>query len=186
MNNKIKISLSSVLLVGLWVGAGMVNAAPKSHKAVKTDTVKEEDEVKSPLGCRDVGYSFELKVLKILPEAAGERNSLYFIFNKLDQPLKLFQMRKEDSTRSLYLNHTIESHQWAVLSTSEKHIKYICAKADSESAYGDIVDCADSLKVCEYARVKFGLNNRGNLWLVNSNNKNGAVREVVNYGIIPR
>lgn len=180
MNTKIS-SVCTLLLASIFFGAGLVNAASN----VKT-VVKEDDEVKYPLGCRDVGYQMEMKILKILPEAAGERNSLYFIFNAHNYPIKLYHMRKEDSTRSLYLNHVINARQWAVLSTSEKYLKYICTKVNPHEPYGEIIDCADSVKICEFAKVRFGLNNRGNVWLVKGNTKNGAVSEVVRYGIIPQ
>lgn len=147
---------------------------------------RADDEQKPPLGCRDVGYSFHLKVLQFLSANAGERNSLYFIRNKKNEVVHLYQMRGEDSARSTYLNHSIRPNQWAVLSTCEKQLNYICTVNDKKSAYGRVVDCADALQVCEYARVKFGLNNRGNHWIVEGNTRNGAVREVVRYGIIPR
>lgn len=146
----------------------------------------EKKDDKPPLGCKDVGYKYELKVLNLLPAEAGERQSLYFIFNALAQPINLYQMRKNDSTRRMYLNHVIHPRQWAVLSTSEKEIKYICTVDDAKLSYGKIVDCAESLKVCEYARVKYGMNNEGNYWLANSNTSGGAVNEVIRYGIIPR
>jgi len=146
--------------------------------------VKEDN--RYPLGCKDVGYKFKLKVLNLLPEEAGEQQSLYFIFNALPQAINLYQMRKDDSTRSMYLNHVIRAQQWAVLSTSEKELKYICTVDDAKQSYGKIVDCSQSLKVCEYARVKYGMNNKGNYWVVNSNSRGGAVNEVIHYGIIPR
>jgi hypothetical protein len=145
-----------------------------------------EKEDKYPLGCKDIGYQFELKTLTLLPEQAGERQSLYFVFNALPTNINLYQMRKGDSTRTLYLNHVIHARQWAVLSTSEKELKYICTVDQEKLTYGKVVDCAQSIKVCEYARVKYGMNNQGNYWLVNSNTNGGAVREVLHYGIIPR
>lgn len=147
---------------------------------------KDDEEQRNPLGCRDVGYQFDLKILKLLPEEAGERNSLYFMLNHSEKPINLFQMRDGDSTRSMHLHHVIRPKQWAVLSTCEKKLKYICTVDDPKRPYGKIVDCADKIRVCEYARVRFGLNNRGNVWIVNSNTRGGAVREVVNYGIIPQ
>ncbi|AHE66398.1 hypothetical protein [Legionella oakridgensis] len=151
-----------------------------------TAVSKEKEDASNPLGCRDVGYQFQLKILELLPEEAGERNSLYFVFNKLDKPINLYQMRHGESSRSIYLNHLIQPKQWAVLSTCEKQLKYICTVDDSKSHYGKVVDCEQSVQVCEFARVRFGLNNRGNHWIVNSNTKGGAVREVVHYGIIPQ
>ena len=146
----------------------------------------EKADDKSPLGCKDVGYKFELKILKLLPAEAGTQQSLYFIFNSLTSNINLYQMLKDESTRSMYLNHVIHPRQWAVLSTSEKELKYICTVDDAKLSYGKMVDCAQSLKVCEYARVKYGMNNQGNYWLVSSNTSGGAVNEVLHYGIIPR
>lgn len=152
----------------------------------KPATVKPDEELKSPLGCRDVGYKFELNTVKFLPEEAGERNSLYFVFNKNQKPLRLYQMKNDESSRSTFLNHVISPRQWAVLSTSEKYLKYICSVDDVKSSFGKIVHCSENLKICEYINVKFGLNTRGDYWLVKSNSKGGAVQQVLWYGIIPK
>lgn len=159
------------------------NIAAKQSNPV---TPKVDEELKSPLGCRDMGYKFELNTLKFLPEEVGERNSLYFVYNKNNQPLKLYQMRNDESARSTYLNHVISPHQWAVLSTSEKYLKYICTIDDVKSSFGRIVNCGENLKICEYINVKFGLNTRGDYWLVKSNSKGGAIQQVLWYGIIPK
>ena len=169
--------MNKLLLAGLMsvLTVNQVMAAPVA-----------DDPSKSPLGCRDQGYQFKLDVMSILPHAEGDKQSLYFIFNRLNRPLHLYHMLNEASTRSIYLNHVIQAQQWGVLATSEKELQYICAVDGGANQYGTIVNCSDSVKVCEYARVKFGLNNKGNYWFVNSNSRNGAVRDVTNYGIIPR
>lgn len=146
----------------------------------------DKQEQRNPLGCLDVGYQFEFKTLNLLPEEAGVRNSLYFMLNTSNKRINLYQMRKDDSSLSMYLNHDIAPNRWAVLSTCEKEVKYICTVDDPKSKYGKVVDCGKNLQVCEFARVRFGLNNRGNHWIVNGNTRGGAVREVVNYGIIPQ
>lgn len=168
-------SISVALFVSCLALSGVLDARDR-----------DKEDYRNPLGCKDVGYRFELKVLDLFPAEAGERNSLYFILNKLDKPIQLHQMRSLESTRSIFLNHVIHPKRWAVLSTCEQELKYICTVADGQSKYGKVVNCADSIQICEFARVKFGLNNRGNHWIVNSNTRNGAVREVVRYGIIPQ
>lgn len=162
------------------VAISMLLLSHISYAATKADDAR-------PLGCRDVGYQFELKTLHLIPQTQSEaRNqALYFIFNSLTKPVTLFQMRKDDSTRGIYLNHQIHPRQWAVLSTNEKQLNYICTIEDGKSKYGKIVDCGDSLKVCEYVYVKYGLNNKGSFWLMD-NTGGGAVQEVLHYGIIPR
>ena len=146
----------------------------------------KDDESKSPLGCRDQGYTFKLNVLDILPDIGGDNQSLYFVYNRLNQPIHLYQMLGNESTRSMYLNHDIRPQQWSALATNQKQLHFICAIDDPKFRYGKIVDCGDSVKVCEYARVKFGLNNRGNYWFLSSNTRGGAVHDVLRDGIIPR
>jgi hypothetical protein len=146
---------------------------------------KEKEDNRPPIGCRNTGYKFELETLQLLTGSNGDNQSLYLLHNQSNQPINLFQMRSEESSRSLYLNHVIGAHEWGVLSTSEKQVKFICTNPAKKSAYGQVVDCAQHLLVCEYTNVRYGLNNRGNFWLFNSSTRNGAVSAVVNYGIIP-
>lgn len=149
------------------------------------DAAAAKEDNRNPIGCQDNGYEFDMDTLRLISHSVGAKQSLYFIYNTTDKSVTLYQMRGEESSRSMYLNHMINAGQWAVLSTSEKKLKYICAVPDGKSAYGKIVDCAQSLRVCEYNNVRFGMNNQGNYWLVNSNSRNGAVNAVVRYGIIP-
>ncbi len=145
-----------------------------------------EDMSRSPLGCRDQGYQFKLNTLTILPTMTGDRQSLYFVYNRLNKPVNLYQMVRDNDPDGLYLNHEVNAQQWSVLSTNEKELKYICAVDAGASDHGKVVDCSESVKICEFARVKFGLNNRGNYWFLNSNTKNGALSDVTHYGIIAR
>ena len=145
-----------------------------------------DDLTRNPLGCRDVGYKFAMNTLRVLPSSPGDRQSLYFLMNTANQPVHLYQMLPNSSTRSTYLNHTIRGQEWAVLATSMPEVTYICTVDQAGNSYGKIVQCADHLKICEYTRVRFGLNNRGNFWVVSSNSRGGAVGDVVRYGIIPQ
>ena len=144
------------------------------------------DESKSPLGCRDQAYQFKLNTLSIQPDITGDRQSLYFIFNRSTQPVSLHQMLGDESVRSMPLNHVINAQQWSVLATNQKELKYICAVGSPTSKHEKVVNCSETIKVCEYARVKFGLNNRGNYWFSSSTNRNRAVADALHYGIIPR
>ena len=171
---KVNRGLCRVLIVGLMFASEQLHAG--------YDEVEDQS---NPLGCKDVGYQYDLRVLELMPEAVHQRDSLYFMFNKLNVPLNLYQMPEKDSTISLYLNSKLLPGQWSVLSTGENYLKFICT-VDNGQPYGKVVDCADSIKVCEFANVKYGLNNHGNLWIVKNNSKNGALRDVNHYGIIAR
>jgi hypothetical protein len=145
----------------------------------------KEDEATNPLGCQNTGYRYKLKTLDLLPGEHGPHQTMYFLYNFRDEAVNLYQMRNEDSARSLYINHVIPPHRWAVLAANENIIRFICSIPKKKSEYGNVVDCADSIKVCQNTGVRFGLNNKGNYWIVGNNSKNEALRQVVHYGIIP-
>lgn len=162
----------------------LLNSQIWSYGQAKPKEDKDND--KFPPGCVDTGYEKKLKVLTLLPYQTGERNSLYLVYNSLPQTVNLFQMRDGDSLYSMHLNHSIPANRWAGFSTSEPQLKFLCTVADrARGEYGKIIDCGEALKVCELTKVVFGLNNRGNLWMVKGNTRNGAMREIVRYGIIP-
>lgn len=160
---------------------------PSSYAASKKSTAAadSEKETRFPIGCRPVGYEETLKVLSLFPGKEGALQSMYFFYNKLPETVSLYQMRDKDSEYSTRYNHSIRGGSWAVLAVGEPNVKFICSRGDGKKEYGQILDCADTVKVCEYVNVKFGLNNKGNYWIVDSNTRNGAVNEVVHYGIIP-
>lgn len=147
--------------------------------------INKKDDAKNPIGCRDVGYEKSLRVLSLFPGKEGALQTMYFFYNQMPQTVNLYHMRDKDSEFSMRYNHAIRPHSWAVLATGEPLVKFICTVGDGKQSYGSIVDCADAVKVCEYVHVKFGLNNKGNFWIVESNTRGGAVNEVVHYGIIP-
>ena len=165
---------------------GMLLLLLTQSVAAFAETEKAEREDKSPLGCRNVGYQYTLKTLDIFPTQAGERQSLYFVYNELTKPIHLYQMRGKDDADAMSINHVIPPQRWAVLSIDATHVKYACTVDDAKTTYGQIVDCEAGLKVCQFVRVKYGMNNRGNFWMVDGNTKNGALHEVNNYGVIAR
>ena len=162
--------------------------AAKPKEVVVNSPVEEklEDTSKSPLGCRDVGYQYQLSTIELKPHSVGDKQSLYFFYNHLSQPVKLYHMLGDSTSHETFLNHTIAPKQWAVLATGMEQVKYMCAVHADDGSLGTMTPCQDSIKVCEFARVKFGLNNKGNFWIVNGNTRAGAVSEVVHYGIIPQ
>jgi hypothetical protein len=146
---------------------------------------ERDDDNHFPDGCNKIGYKFELKTLYVIPEHTGARQSLYMIFNSSHDPITLYQLKKDNNTRNMYMNHKIAPQRWGVLATSELDLKFTCTKPSRDSRYGEIVDCAEVLQLCEFDKVRFGLNNRGNYWLTDSFTRNAGVRAIVHYGIIP-
>ncbi|MBA2650423.1 MAG: endopeptidase IV [Legionella sp.] len=154
-------------------------------KLLLTEEKLNKEETRPPIGCQPVGYDMGLKVLSLYPGQQSALQSLYFVYNQLHENVNLYQMRDKYSELSTRYNHTIRGKSWAAVATGEPTVRFICAMGEGKNGYGKIVDCAQSLKVCQYVNVKFGLNNKGNFWIVDSNTRNGAVNDVVHYGVIP-
>jgi hypothetical protein len=173
---------SSLLLVTAFFWSPLEAASVK--KAATPEEI-EKKENRFPIGCQPVGFAQDLKVVSLFPGKEGALQSMYFFYNKRPETISLYQMRDKDSEYSTRYNHSIRANSWAVLAVGEPHVKFLCSQGDGKKEYGKILDCAETIKVCEYVHVKFGLNNKGNYWIVDSNSRNGAVNEVVHYGIIP-
>lgn len=190
MKTMTKTTLSRALLLSL-LAIGVANAEVESEGEGEAEVLKdkvalkEKEDNRPPIGCRESGYKFELEALHLLPGTNGDNQSMYLLHNQTGQTISLYQMRDEESSRSLFLNHAVGGHEWGILSTSEKKVKFICTIPNKKSPYGQVVDCGKSFKICEYTNVRYGLNNRGNFWLFNSSTRNGAVNAIVHYGIIP-
>ena len=176
-------SLTLMILSGLL--STPIEAAHQKKNPDGSEQVDLKDNARYPIGCTPVGYKESLKIISLFPGKEGALQSMYFFFNQLPDTVSLYQMREKDSEYSTRYNHTIKPNSWAVLATGEPLVKFICTLGDGKDSYGQIVDCAQTIKICEYVHVKFGLNNKGNFWIVDSNTRNGAVNEVVHYGIIP-
>jgi hypothetical protein len=139
-----------------------------------------DDGSRNPLGCKDLGYNINMGVLEILPDVPGDGQALYFLFNKSANVVKFHHVLGDNSPYNAFLNHAIKPRSWSALALDVKEMRFLC------SINGEVVNCEDYLNVCQYARSKFGLNNRGNYWIVESSPRNAAVSAVIHYGIIPR
>lgn len=185
MNMRKKFTASCfIVFLGLLSTGLQAAKLQKRHADVAQQKAAKED-TRFPIGCKPVGYQQRLKVLSLFPGQEGALQSLYFFYNQLPQTISLYQMYDEGSEYSARFNHSIRPNQWAALATGEPLVKFICTLGDGKKSYGKIVDCAETVKVCEYVNVKFGLNNKGNFWVSDGNSRNGAVNDVVRYGIIP-
>jgi hypothetical protein len=185
MNSLKKFTLISLMLFLGGFSTQLLAVAQSKKKFEDAQQKAAREETRFPIGCTPVGFQQHLKVLSLFPGKEGALQSLYFFYNKLPQTISLYQMLDEESEHLTRVNHTIGPNQWAALATGSPLVRFICTLGDGKQSYGKIVDCADTIKVCEYVHVKFGLNNKGNFWVSDGNTRNGAVNDVVHYGIIP-
>ncbi len=137
-----------------------------------------------PKGCKHEGYKFKHKMLHLHPREKGNADSVYFILNTSKESINIFQMKDVDSYHGVYTTNQIRPKQWAVYSSDEEKVKFVCTVSSPYYFYGKVVDCKDKLKLCEYTNVKYGVNNRGNYWMAYSTTRNAALKKAHYIGVL--
>lgn len=140
-----------------------------------------DEESRRPYACKNVGYRFFMNTLELQPRSEGDKESLYFFYNQSDEPLLLYHLLGQKAYTQTFLNQQLAPKQWAALILGEKKVRFLCAQGDDRH----IVSCPSNLTVCEFAKTRFGINNRGHFWLVIAASKEQAIRQVEHYGIVP-
>lgn len=137
-----------------------------------------------PRGCHDEGYSFHHKSLTLMPSKAGKNDSVYFVYNNSGNTINLFQLKSAKDNMGLNINNKIRPYNWGVYSSDESLVRFACTIPSNKYDHGQLVNCQERLKVCEYTHVKYGLNNRGNYWMSRSNTRSGALKRVNQLGVL--
>ena len=167
-----------LVIIALMLSVFISDASARKQRTKKVDN-------SFPAGCRQVAHDFKLNVLTLYPPAAGQRHSMYFLHNTNSKTIKLHQQLPDDEN-NVPMNESINANKWAVLSSDVKELKFICTEKVWRKPHGKIINCGDTLRVCEYTNVKYGLNNQGNYWAVSNISKRGAMRAVNRQGILLR
>ena len=137
-----------------------------------------------PRGCHNEGYTYHHKALTLLPAKAGNSDSVYFIYNKSPSTVNLYQLKTADEHMGININNKIRPYSWGVYSSNESMVKFACSTPSDKYDHGKLVGCQQTLKVCEYTNVKYGLNNRGNYWMSRSDTKSNSLRRVNKIGVL--
>lgn len=137
-----------------------------------------------PTGCQTIGYQFVHGLLTLTPVTEEHPQAVFFIHNASNKDVKLLQVRDGKEPYTMYNNISISPNQWAVYATDEQLTKFICLNNSKEITAGAILDCKDLLKICEFPKVVFSLNNRGNYWATTNRPMNEAVRAIIRQGVL--
>jgi len=179
--------LLMVLNVGFAAKATTVKnaTAPKSASTKKTTTAKTTTPKPYPTGCKQVGFGFSNGVLVLEPyhKNIEQKQVVYFIQNTSKQEILFSDQQDPDAPYIMHHNNTLKPDQWAVFA-ADKITRFICSNNNKIQTLQSIVDCENTIKVCEYANVKFALNNRGNYWAATNLSMSGAVTEIIHQGVL--
>lgn len=185
MKKKTYLVIMAMFLVILNVSFAAKITTAKTTTAKKTTTVKTTSTKPYPTGCKLVGYGFSNGVLVLTPyhKNIEQKQVVYFIQNTSKQEILFSDLRDPSAPYIMHHNNTLKPDQWAVFA-ADKITKFICSNNNKTPNLQSIVDCENTVKVCEYANVKFALNNRGNYWATTNLSMSGAVTEIIQQGVL--
>lgn len=130
-----------------------------------------------PHGCESVGFHFSDK--EIILNEDGEQ-TIYFIENNSSKPLEVKYDEKKNVFMSVGWHTNLSAKRWAVFASDQKAQHFRCFEK------GEQVSCGQSLRVCQYPRVKFAVSNQGSYWVAQNMSLNQAKRKAIKTGILLR
>lgn len=176
MNKKLILPITAALIFSLS------SASIAKKKAEKSDE-DPTDKLRYPIGCTQMGYTFDLYNVIFTPTAKFHPQTLYFVHNISNRPVTMLQTRTGTEQFVIYNNTTIAPNRWSALAMDEKSSKYICSDSKGNETRVPI-QCKKVLDICEFASSRFGTNHRGNYWLPYNNTMGGAKRQAERHGIL--
>ncbi len=148
---------------------------------------KEKKDVKPyPTGCQVSGFEFKHGALLLKADTKETPQAIFFIHNISKYNIKFHQSRTGNEPYVIHSNQKLKVNQWAAYATDKKITKFVCTSYDNKKTNGKVLDCEKALKICQYPKVEFAVNNRGNYWATTNRTKNSAVRAVIRQGTLLR
>ena len=136
-----------------------------------------------PNGCRQLGFQFEGRLLTLVParEELPNPQTLYFLHNTSGRSIHIKAEKSTDQPFTPSYENYIGVNRWAAFAMDLKTVAFTC-----NTGRGEVINCGDTLELCQYNNVKFSDSNGGNYWVVKSLPRYGAIHKAINIGILLR
>lgn len=142
-----------------------------------------KDNVKLPVGCKKVGYKFDLFNVIFKPSFEKRSQAIYFIHNISGRQIYLHEAGADDGPYIMHLNGTIDTAHWSVFALSKKTMKFNCAYFDRSKKMHEVTSCKNALAICQFPRAKFGPNQHGTYWVLYNATRKEAMGITKEHGV---
>lgn len=150
-----------------------------SFTALSAANAKEEKIKKPkrfPLGCKNVGFSYQNKNLILKPVVEGDsKQTVYFIHNISGHTVQLVSVNPSDDLYAVSYKTVIDGGLWAAFAIDYPQRQFTCSSFVNG---GTPVDCSTALDICEYPCVVFGEHNGGNYFPSENRNMVDTIYQV--------
>ena len=138
-----------------------------------------------PNGCKPVGFEYQDGMLVLMPVSETDQiQTVYLIHNMSHDTVNFISKKMPNQVFAPKYKHSIRPASWSSFSTNEHKIQFICKQGGY--SYGQQINCADVLEICQYPRAKFAPHNGGTYWIKKSESRRQAVRSVIRNGVLLR
>lgn len=153
--------------------------------AASANKKQPEKKIRFPVGCKQMGYKFDLYNVIFEPSTKKYSQTIYFIRNKsLNMVIHLLQANDGSEPYIIHIDGNIYPNKWSVLAVSEHKIKYICTSYNKRYDDYRVLNCQDVLDICEFPRARFGTNHRGTYWLTLNQSRRSATNIARFHGVL--
>jgi len=140
--------------------------------------------IRFPVGCKQMGYKFDLYNVIFTPSTRQYPQTIYFIHNISNKTIYMLQSTDGDNPFIIHINGKIAPNRWSVLAISEPKLKYICTNYNKRKNDLSVINCQKMLDICEFPRARFGTNHRGTYWLLFNRSRRSAVNVARYHGVL--
>lgn len=137
-----------------------------------------------PVGCKQMGYKFDLYNVIFTPSTIRYPQTIYFIHNVSNKTVYMLQNNEGPKPYVLHINGKISPNKWSVLAVSEPKLKYLCVNYNEQKNDLTVINCQKIIEICEFPRSRFGTNHRGTYWLVFNKSRKGSVNTARYHGVL--
>ena len=143
-----------------------------------------KENIRFPIGCKPMGYKFDLYNVIFRPSNKMYSQTVYFILNKSNMIIHLLQVSNGNELYLVHIDGNIYPNKWSVLAASETEIKYICTQYNEYKDDHRVLNCQKVLDICEFPRARFGTNHRGTYWLTLNQSLISALKVARFHGVL--
>ena len=133
-----------------------------------------------PLGCKISGFGFKDGKLVLKQETAQATQTVYFIHNMAEHAVHLHYIKDPHAFMSPSWSTDISGDNWSAFAPDKDGVTFRCKSNDSK------IDCQEKLEVCQFAKAKFALSNKGDYWVASNKTQDAVVHAAVQKGILLR
>jgi len=134
-----------------------------------------------PRGCESSGFGFDDPYV-IFNDT--DQQTFFLIKNHSDLPIQIERVETEDTFMSPKLQSKLNPSRWSAFAADISNVHFQCFIRTSGTP--TLINCRETLTICQYPRAKFALSNKGSYWVSTNKQRKTVIHDASKKGILLR